>query len=71
MFSSFVMQVRPYKTEGGEELLILQEGIRSPAEVFRCSSQILSTGVCVRGEIGQSLKGSPKNWFWPCVHEQL
>jgi len=27
--------VRPYKTEGGEELLILQEGIRSPAEVFR------------------------------------
>ena len=33
----FLMQVRPYKTEGGEELLILQEGIRSPAEVFRCS----------------------------------
>jgi len=28
-------EVRPYKTEGGEELLILQEGIRSPAEVFR------------------------------------
>ena len=26
--------MRPYKTEGGEELLILQEGIRSPAEVF-------------------------------------
>jgi len=28
-------EVRPYKTEGGEELLILQDGIRSPAEVFR------------------------------------
>ena len=27
--------MRPYKTEGGEELLILQEGIRTPAEVFR------------------------------------
>ena len=41
----FWTQVRPYKTEGGEELLILQEGIRSPAEVFRCSpSQIPLTG---------------------------
>ncbi len=31
-------EVRPYRTQSGEELLILQEGIRTAAHVFRQSS---------------------------------
>jgi hypothetical protein len=34
-------EVRPYMTQSGEELLILQEGIRTAAHVFRQSSPTL------------------------------